>query len=223
MTSRPRPHLLLALALTSAAAPPPFINATAGGGRHCAAEQAAAAQFVCLAPRASRSPLASFSLSPLLFLLLSLPSPLPSPSGRGYAARVHRPSELPCPGEGHPAFLQRLRPPARGRPQKRVSAVSRPGAAWERPGAYSPLPPAGPPLPHTGGWARASRRCRVAPASKWRRRGGSGGDAAGRPPLSRPRELPTGGSGANGAVPFHPVTASWSLRTPATPTMPFTS
>lgn len=181
-------------------------------------------RFVGLGSRASSSLLASFYSSLSLFIL-SLPSPPPSPSGRGYAARVHRPPELPRPGEGHSAFLQRLWPPARGRPQKRVSAVRGPGAACERPSAAFLPPPAlaEPPLPHTGGPSRASRRCRVAPASKWRRRGGSGGAAAGRPSSSRAREPPAGGAGADGTVPFHAVTASWSSRTPVTPTMPFTS
>lgn len=92
----------------------------------------------------------SFSLS--LFLSLFLPLPLlppllssPSlspPPRRGHAARLHWPPELSCPGEGHPALLQRLRPPARGRSQKRVSASvraplprapGRPGPSMSRP------------------------------------------------------------------------------------------
>lgn len=94
----------------------------------------------------------------------------------------------------------------------------------------------------------APPRCRVAPDSKWRRRGGREGAAAGPAPIVLARlALPPGSgrraggekpSGAVGRVvptlrasvrvadgPFPPslVTASWSLRTPETPMMPFTS
>lgn len=106
-----------------------------GNGRHCAVEQAAAER--ARGPPGTLSPRSSPSRS-LPPSSPSLPSPLPSPSGRGHAARLHRPPELPRPGEGHPALLQRLWPPARGRPQKRVSAALRAGS---RPADASGLGP----------------------------------------------------------------------------------
>lgn len=97
--------------------------------------------------RRSRSRSFSVSLSLSLFLF-SLPSPsspflfLPSSPHprRGHAARLYRPLELPRPGEGHPALLQRLRPPARGRSQKRVSERRRSAGPGPGPSMSRPLP-----------------------------------------------------------------------------------
>lgn len=154
------------------------------------------------------SPRAPLPRVRFLLLLLLLPSPS-LPPGRGHAARLHRPPELPRPGEGHPALLQRLWPPARGRPQKRVSAVLRAGsrpadasspgprvAFPSRAGRAAPDSPPPPPPPPMLSALAAPSRCRVAPDSKWRRRGGREGAAAGPAPIVLARlALPAAASG----------------------------
>lgn len=230
--------------------PAPAIKAAAGGGRHCAAEQAAAVAACGPAvplPAPSRRLSLSLFLSPSLsspFSFFSSPSPFPSPPPppfrRGHAARLYRPPELPRPGEGHPALLQRLWPPARGRPQKRVSAVPRPkgrhrpadaprppfavpGVGRAAPAALFPPPrpppcrrPLPPALPRGAGLKMAAAR------------GGAGALRRGWLLLSRlgrrgPPCPGKRGRAADGALLLPPVTASWSSRTPETPTMPFTS
>lgn len=115
--------------------------------------------------RLQRSRSFSFSLSLSIFLslptpssssscpVLSLPSSSPPPR-RGHAARLHRPPELPRPGEGHPALLQRLRPPARSRSQKRVSAVVGSVRPWR--------------VPRAGPGPSMSRRLPRGAGARWR-------------------------------------------------------
>lgn len=145
------------------------------------------------------------------------PAPQPCPAARrtsaspreptrhGHAARLHRTPELQCPREGHPTLFQRLRPPPRNRPQKWVSRI------WGSAPRGGGSPPQGP--------SRPRPRRRVAGPPKWRRRLER---AQGR---SRERAATANDTPAGARPALRPSsgTVSWSSRTPATPTTPFTS